>query len=598
MGRESMVLLVLDIGTAVSTLPWTLLLLLLLGYLYLRRFWTPCSAMATSISDSVYGFCTAPVSVSSELAQNPTQEPAQIAEKLYPSEHSSPHEQRSSSQQPASPEELQRARDCGNWGPTEPSELFLHCYHAALCSLSPDPLAGMVSPSLMGSNGVLPLTIIAPVPDICRHMANLIVRAEKEVFLATNFWIASGSARIITDAIRELSRRAGARGQGKVLLKLMYDRGNVKQVFDNHQVVSPELFTAPAVKLPHPSEIPFVDMQVQNYHRPMLGTFHSKFMVVDRRVAVVQSNNIQDNDNLEMMTQVEGDIVDSIYDTALIAWARRMEPVLPMLGSPASSACPTTFDEPEFRALFEESGRLKMRRDSLVKEGAVDSREKGSPLSGREKNTSFDSNTGAEIDRMQATLSPSNGETQMEPVTRLLSTSSSTPVPILHPLTHPRPRNKPNLRWDRSTLPSSRNHAPNRPPHPPRPLPHGPHQPPPLGTPNTLPRQRAAKRRLASRHPQRNTHSLHPDTQPQRLAAAAGAARRRNPRRPSDMLRVPGVQRRRRAAALPGGHKRNGSQRVVCGVEPGGAEKPPSRVLCRKGPGGACAQQTQGAELS
>jgi hypothetical protein len=42
-------------------------------------------------------------------------------------------------------------------------------------------------------------------------------------------------------------------------------------------------------------------------------------MVVDRRVAVVQSNNIQDNDNLEMMTQIEGDIVNSVYDTALLA---------------------------------------------------------------------------------------------------------------------------------------------------------------------------------------------------------------------------------------------------------------------------------------
>jgi hypothetical protein len=147
------------------------------------------------------------------------------------------------------------------------------------CAHSNDPLTDMISPSLMGSNGVLPITIIAPVPDICRHMANLIVRAQKEVFLATNFWIYSGASRIITGAIQELSRRAGERGR-RVVVKIMYDRGNVKQVVDNLQIMTVKQYTAPTVRLPFPEEMPNIDMEVQNYHRPMLGTFHSKFMVV------------------------------------------------------------------------------------------------------------------------------------------------------------------------------------------------------------------------------------------------------------------------------------------------------------------------------
>ena len=43
-------------------------------------------------------------------------------------------------------------------------------------------------------------------------MSNLIVRAQHEVFLATNFWQNSGAARYVVSALRELSRRAGARG--------------------------------------------------------------------------------------------------------------------------------------------------------------------------------------------------------------------------------------------------------------------------------------------------------------------------------------------------------------------------------------------------
>jgi hypothetical protein len=87
----------------------------------------------------------------------------------------------------------------------------------------------MVSPSLMGTHGVVPLTVISTLHDINKHMANCIVRARKEVFLATNFWIHSDASIIITNALRELSKRAGERGD-KVVVKIIYDRGSVKQV--------------------------------------------------------------------------------------------------------------------------------------------------------------------------------------------------------------------------------------------------------------------------------------------------------------------------------------------------------------------------------
>jgi phosphatidylserine/phosphatidylglycerophosphate/cardiolipin synthase-like enzyme len=61
----------------------------------------------------------------------------------------------------------------------------------------------------------------------------------------------------------------------------------------NHQPVTVEEFTGKNIKLPLPEEVPNVDIQVINYHRPTFGTFHSKFMVVDRKIAVICSNNIQ-----------------------------------------------------------------------------------------------------------------------------------------------------------------------------------------------------------------------------------------------------------------------------------------------------------------
>lgn len=210
----------------------------------------------------------------------------------------------------------------------------------------------MVSPSLMGSCGTIPLTIISTyvkwmyslhnsllthysVPDIVRHMSNLIVRAEREVYLATNYWQNGIASKFITDAMKELSRRAGQRGT-KILMKVIYDRGSPRQMFEPHFFVPEKTYTGKAVGLPHPHEIPHIDLEVINYHQPMLGTFHAKYMVVDRKIAVLQSNNIQDNDNVEMMVHLEGPIVDSLYDMALISWRLKFMPPLPSHDAPAA----------------------------------------------------------------------------------------------------------------------------------------------------------------------------------------------------------------------------------------------------------------------
>ncbi|KAH8919218.1 hypothetical protein BT69DRAFT_510854 [Atractiella rhizophila] len=57
-------------------------------------------------------------------------------------------------------------------------------------------------------------------------------------------------------------------------------------------------------------------------------------MVVDRKVAVINSNNIQDRPNLEMMAHLEGPIVDSFYETFLISWAKSLNPTPPCLSEP------------------------------------------------------------------------------------------------------------------------------------------------------------------------------------------------------------------------------------------------------------------------
>lgn len=71
-----------------------------------------------------------------------------------------------------------------------------------------------------------------------------------------------------------------------------------------HQPVDPDTYTGDKVKLPHPDKVPGIKLEVQNYHQPPVGTFHAKYMVVDRRIALLNSNNIQDRVNVEMMLHI------------------------------------------------------------------------------------------------------------------------------------------------------------------------------------------------------------------------------------------------------------------------------------------------------
>jgi hypothetical protein len=87
------------------------------------------------ISDKVYKLCTSKESVSALLAADPNLSPEDAWKKLYGSHAADGKDNRATAtdrRDQATPADLQRAFECGNWGPTKPSELFLRvsmvCY--------------------------------------------------------------------------------------------------------------------------------------------------------------------------------------------------------------------------------------------------------------------------------------------------------------------------------------------------------------------------------------------------------------------------------------------------------------------------------------
>lgn len=170
---------------------------------------------------------------------------------------------------------------------------------------------------------------------------------------------------------------------------------------ENRLDVPESQYTSEKVQLPPANEIPNVDLQVINFHRPVFGTFHAKFTVIDRGIALLQSSNIQDNDNLEMLSHISGPIVDAFYDAALLSWGKSLDPQLPLLDSPAQSV-------PVARA------------DS----GEPDSSTEKAPRNLPQHTTSsfhYDRTIEDEAQRVKSSIDPQGGESVTDAVSRHLS---------------------------------------------------------------------------------------------------------------------------------------------------------------------------------
>lgn len=180
-------------------------------------------------------------------------------------------------------------------------------------------------------------------------------------------------------------------------------------MWDNRLSVHEDTYSSSRINLPHPSEIPNVDLQVINFHRPILGTFHAKFTVIDRQIALLQSSNIQDNDNLEMLAHIEGPIVNSFYDAALLSWGKPLDPPLPLLDTPAANAPIPCYVKREMESSQHVSNDLPEHTT---------------------KSPHYDDNLELEAQRVNSSITPRGDETPSQAVTRHLSMWNGASVKV------------------------------------------------------------------------------------------------------------------------------------------------------------------------
>ncbi|KAF7986433.1 hypothetical protein HWV62_31183 [Athelia sp. TMB] len=119
------------------------------------------------------------------------------------------------------------------------------------------------------------------------------------------------------------------------VLKVMYDRGNIKQVLKGHQIVLPVEYTADEVKLPAPAEIPHIDMENRVY--------------------------------VEMMVHVEGPIIEAFYDICLLSWGNALRPPLPLLANPSAPPPEYRFQDDHAHIASKDLDSHRVRRGSRAR---------------------------------------------------------------------------------------------------------------------------------------------------------------------------------------------------------------------------------------
>ena len=77
------------------------------------------------VSQRVFDLCQSDRTVSSEVAKNPELAPGSIGKRLYGGDTGGHGKSKAYKAPDARPEDLQKASECGIWGDTRPSQLFL-----------------------------------------------------------------------------------------------------------------------------------------------------------------------------------------------------------------------------------------------------------------------------------------------------------------------------------------------------------------------------------------------------------------------------------------------------------------------------------------
>lgn len=163
------------------------------------------------------------------------------------------------------------------------------------CSVFDDALAAIslvVGVENVKSTGRVTESLIGNGLVITQYLSDLLVQAQTEVLFSTCFWASSPSLSLLHDALLTLNQRA-RRETRRVTVKVMFSSYSIRQNFLSLKGTRIwKQSTWRQLGLPAAEMLDALDMTVFSRFKKPFGIMHAKFLVIDRSVVVLPSNNI------------------------------------------------------------------------------------------------------------------------------------------------------------------------------------------------------------------------------------------------------------------------------------------------------------------
>lgn len=173
---------------------------------------------------------------------------------------------------------------------------------------------------------------------IYESIVPLLESASHELILVTCFWARSKTLDTLNQVLRNLSEKAIRRGTDKIRVRLCFSSSSVFQKLFHKQATTGQAYSPLAwvkkLGLPDPSELNGLDLTIKSIFILPFSVMHPKFILIDRKTAVLPSCNISWEEWFEGAVTLTGPVVEQFLKFYRTFWERRED-------------APTTLDAPE-----------------------------------------------------------------------------------------------------------------------------------------------------------------------------------------------------------------------------------------------------------
>jgi phosphatidylserine/phosphatidylglycerophosphate/cardiolipin synthase-like enzyme len=177
---------------------------------------------------------------------------------------------------------------------------------------------------------------------IYESLVPLLESTSHELILVTCFWARSTTLDTLNEVLRRLSDKAVRRGTDKIRVRLCFSSSSIFQKLFHKQAATGQTYP-PSVwvkklGLPHPSELNGLDLKIKSVFILPFSVMHPKFIIIDRKTAVLPSCNISWEEWFEGAVTLTGPVVEQFIKFYRTFWERRED-------------APTTLDAPDSAAV-------------------------------------------------------------------------------------------------------------------------------------------------------------------------------------------------------------------------------------------------------